>query len=190
MHNPIPRQSRNQKSFKSDRLKKRNYINMNVSNVCSLDDGNLERKTRRRCSCGRAFIFFQSAGGTWDLLTGNSSKNENQVQWQRPWQRLKADVSGKGDARSQHTPTSLPELQHHQWQGWIWVSSQTLPCCTAASAVWYIGISLTRSRLCALLLPKAIHRLRKDTPRGLMASSSVHKRMLQSHGEAGRGEAG
>lgn len=91
-----------------------------------------------------------------------------------------------GEPRRQHTPVSLPEPQHHRQQGWISASSQMLPCCTAASAVWYSMICLTRIGLCVLILPKAICRQRKDMPRDLVTFSSLHKRMHQSSKKAGR----
>lgn len=184
MHNPIPRESRNRKSFKSDWLKKETISIWTVSMFVHLMMVILKEKQGDDAALDH--LFFQSAGRTWDLLTWNSSKNEKQVQWQCPWQQLKADVSGKGEARSQYTPESLPEPQRHRRQGWIWASSQMLPCCTAASAVWYSTISLSCIGLCALLLHKAICRQRKDMPRDLITSSSVHKRMHQSNEEAGR----
>lgn len=133
-----------------------------------------------------SIYFFQSAGRTWDLLTWNSSETEKQVQWQCLWQRLKADVLGKGEAGSQHAPVRLPEPRHRWQQGQIWAPSQMLPCCTAASALWYSTTSVTRMGLCALLPPKAIHRQRKGMARDPINSSSAPKRTHQSIGEAGR----
>lgn len=185
MHNPSPGESRKEKTFRSDQLKKETVSIWTVSMFVHLVIVILKEKQGEDTALGD-HLFFQSTGKTWDLLTWNSSKNEKQVQRQCPWQQLKADVSGKGEARTQHTPVSLPEPQHHRQQGWIWALSQMLPCCTAASAVWYSKISLIRTGLCALLLPKAICRQRKDTPRDLITSSSVHKRMHQSNEEAGR----
>lgn len=146
----------------------------------------LKEKQQENAALGD-HVFFQSTGRIWDLLTWNSSKSEKQVQWQCPWQRLKADVFGGGGGQEPAHTTGLPEPQHRRQHGLFWAPSQMLPCRAAASATWYSTISLTRVGLRALLLPKAIRRQRKHTPRDLITSSSVHKRMHQSNEEEGRG---
>lgn len=71
------------------------------------------RKNKDTMTLWEAVIFSEcwKNMGSIDLEQQQEQKKK-QGQWQCLWQQLKADVSGKGETRSQHTQISLPEPQH------------------------------------------------------------------------------
>lgn len=116
MYTSIARENRNKKAFKVASYTKKLYQYELLQ--CLFTWWWLHwRKNKETIPFWETIYFFRVPEEHGIYWPGTAARTKKQGQWQRLWQQLKADVSGKGEIRSQHTQVVLPEPQHKTVMG-------------------------------------------------------------------------